>query len=69
MVEDVIESLEDHGVRRVVLSNGHLEPAHVAILRGVAGDRPAIAPTQAQVLFPDNTRRIPPRRARPRART
>ena len=29
LVEDVIASLEQEGVRQIVLVNGHLEPAHV----------------------------------------
>lgn len=57
LLEDVVESLEDQGVRYVVFSNAHLEPAHVAILRGVAGDAAEPRPHHAQVLFPDNTRR------------
>ncbi len=57
LLEDVVESMEEQGVRRVVFSNGHLEPEHVQILRGVAGDYPEITPIRAQVLFPDNTRR------------
>jgi creatinine amidohydrolase len=57
LLEDVIESLEDQGVRYIVFSNAHLEPAHVAVLRGVAGDAAEPGPHRAQVLFPDNTRR------------
>ena len=57
LLEDVVESLEDQGVRRIVFSNAHLEPAHVAILRGVAGDKAELGPHSAQVIFPDNTRR------------
>jgi creatinine amidohydrolase len=57
MLEDVVESLSDQGVRRLVLSNGHLEPEHVKVLRGVAKDYPAITRDEAQVVFPDNTRR------------
>ncbi len=57
LLEDVVESLEDQGVRRIVFSNGHLEPEHVAILRGVALDSPELTKLRAQVLFPDNTRR------------
>jgi creatinine amidohydrolase len=44
-------------VRRIVFSNGHLEPAHVAVLRGVALDHERLGEFDAQVLFPDNTRR------------
>jgi creatinine amidohydrolase len=57
LLEDVVESLEEQGVRRIVFSNAHLEPAHVAILRGVAGDAAERRPHKAQVVFPDNTRR------------
>lgn len=57
LLEDVIESLEDQGVRRIVFSNAHLEPEHVKILRGVAADYPELGDARAQVLFPDNTRR------------
>lgn len=57
LLEDVVESLEDQGVRRIVFSNAHLEPEHVKILRGVAGDSSEIGKHKAQVLFPDNTRR------------
>lgn len=57
LLEDVVESLEDQGVRYIVFSNAHLEPAHVQILRGVAGDSAEPREHQAQVLFPDNTRR------------
>lgn len=57
VLEDVVESLEDQGIRRVVFSNAHLEPDHVKILRGVAADHPERTAHKAQVLFPDNTRR------------
>src|SRR5262245_40740432 len=52
LLEDVIESLEDQGVRRVVFVNAHLEPEHVAVLRGVAGDFTEITREHAQVVFP-----------------
>ena len=57
VLEDIVQSLEEQGVRRVVFSNGHLEPAHVKVLRGVASDHPERTKRLAQVLFPDNTRR------------
>lgn len=57
LLEDVVESLEEQGVRRVVFSNAHLEPEHVQVLRGVASDKPALTADEAQVVFPDNTRR------------
>lgn len=57
VLEDLIESLQQQGVRRVVLSNGHLEPEHVAVLRGVCLDHARITAEKAQVIFADNTRR------------
>ena len=48
---------QQEGVRQVVFSNGHLEPEHVKVLRGVAGDHAERGEGRAQVLFPDNTRR------------
>jgi creatinine amidohydrolase len=56
-LEDVVTSLEEQGVRRIVFSNGHLEPEHVKVLRGVALDHAERTREKAQVLFPDNTRR------------
>lgn len=57
LLEDVVTALEQQDVRQVVFSNGHLEPAHIEVLRGVAGDHPERGKETAQVLFPDNTRR------------
>lgn len=57
LLEDLVTSLEEQGVRRVVFSNGHLEPEHVKVLRGVALDHAVLTREKAQVLFPDNTRR------------
>jgi creatinine amidohydrolase len=57
LLEDIVEALEQQGVRRVVFSNGHLEPAHVAVLRGVALDHERQSELDAQVLFVDVTRR------------
>ncbi|MSR62174.1 MAG: creatininase family protein [Planctomycetes bacterium] len=57
VLDDIVESLEEQGVRRVVFSNAHLEPAHVNVLRGVAMDHATRTKEKAQVLFPDNTRR------------
>jgi creatinine amidohydrolase len=57
VLDDVVESLEEQGVRRIVFSNAHLEPAHVKVLRGVAMDHAERTKEKAQVLFPDNTRR------------
>lgn len=57
LLEDVVESLEEQGVRRIVFVNAHLEPAHVQVLRGVAGDKSERTKHLAQVIFPDNSRR------------
>jgi creatinine amidohydrolase len=57
LLEDVVERVEQHDVRQIVFSNGHLEPKHVEILRGVTLDHPKRGRQTAQVLFPDNTRR------------
>ncbi|MEO6707998.1 MAG: creatininase family protein [Planctomycetota bacterium] len=57
LVEDVIEALEQEGVRQIVLVNGHLEPAHVAVLRGVVLDHAKRTALKAQAILADNTRR------------
>ena len=57
VLEDIVCSLEEQGLRRIVFSNGHLEPAHVNVLRGVTLDHAVRTAEKAQVLFPDNTRR------------
>jgi creatinine amidohydrolase len=57
LLEDIVNALEQHDVRQVVFSNGHLEPAHVEVLRGVALDHAERGKQKAQVLFPDNTRK------------
>ena len=38
-----------------MFANGHLEPEHVAVLRGVALDHAKRGVDEAQVVFPDNT--------------
>ena len=57
LLEDIIESLEEAGVRHVVFSNGHLEPGHIEVLRGLPLDYQEQKKGSAQVIFPDNTRR------------
>lgn len=57
LLEDLVESLTQEGVRRIVFVNGHLEPAHVAVLRGVAMDHAERTALDAQVVFVDHTRR------------
>ena len=57
LLEDLVLGLEQQGVRRIVFANGHLEPAHVAVLRGVALDHAAGAGDAARVVHVDVTRR------------
>lgn len=57
LVEDVIEALQQEGLRQIVLVNGHLEPAHVAVLRGVVLDHASRGPGKAHALLADVTRR------------
>ncbi|MBI5364646.1 MAG: creatininase family protein [Planctomycetes bacterium] len=57
LVEDVINALEQEGVRQIVLVNGHLEPAHVQVLRGVVLDHAERTEQRAQAVFADVTRR------------
>lgn len=57
LIEDIVESLQQHSVERVVLCNAHLEPKHVAILRGVCLDHARRGGGKAELIFPDITRR------------
>ncbi len=57
LVEDVVESLQQHTVECLVLCNAHLEPKHVNVLRGVCLDHAVRGGGKAQLLFPDITRR------------
>jgi len=57
LVEDVVNSLEQQEVRQVVLVNGHLEPEHVRILRGLVADHPERGPQRAQVVLADVSRK------------
>jgi creatinine amidohydrolase len=61
LLEDVVEALGQEGAQRIVLSNAHLEPAHIEIIRALVLDFPAPQPgprfDKPHVIFPDNTRR------------
>lgn len=57
LVEDIVESLQQHGVERVVLCNAHLEPKHLGVLKGVGLDHAVRGGGKAQLIFPDVTRR------------
>lgn len=57
LLEDVVNSLEQQEVRQIVFVNGHLEPAHVAVLRGVVLDHARRAPGKAHAILADVTRR------------
>jgi creatinine amidohydrolase len=54
-IEDIARSLARHGVRALVLANGHHDPAHVRALREAA--RQIDAERSAVIVFPDLTRR------------
>ena len=57
LVEDVIVALELQGVEHVLIVNGHLEPAHVDVLRGVLLDHAQRGPRKAHAILADVTRR------------
>jgi len=57
LVEDVVTSLEQQDVLQVVLVNGHLEPEHVRVLRGLVKDHPKRGRQQAQVVLADISRK------------
>jgi creatinine amidohydrolase len=57
LVDDVIVTLEQQGIERVLIVNGHLEPAHVEVLRGVLLDHAVLAPKRAHAVLADVTRR------------
>lgn len=57
LLEDVIEALEQEGLRQIVLVNGHLEPAHVEVLRGVVLDHARRDAIKAQAIVADVSRR------------
>jgi creatinine amidohydrolase len=61
LVEDILLALGQEGCKRVVMSNAHLEPAHIKVLRSLVLDfeGPDCHPdtTAPHVIFPDNTRR------------
>lgn len=55
MVFETARAISKLGFDRVVLTNAHLEPAHIAMLRGVVERfKQEVGPT---LLFPDKTRR------------
>ncbi len=57
ILDDMINSLAEQGVRQVVFSNGHLESEHVGVLRGVILDHTQRGHDKAHAIFPDNTSR------------
>ncbi len=50
MIEDIRDATVSRAVTPLVLSNAHLDPAHVGVLRGLAANDP-------RIVFPDVTRR------------
>lgn len=57
LVEDVIVGLELQGIEHVLIVNGHLEPAHVEVLRGVLLDHAERGHRKAHAILADVTRR------------
>ena len=61
LLEDICEGIGQEGVSRIVLSNAHLEPAHIEIIRSLvldfAGPSDERCRDNPHVIFPDNTRR------------
>ncbi len=57
LVEDVIVALELQGIEHVLIVNGHLEPAHVEVLRGVLLDHAQRGPRKAHAVLADVSRR------------
>lgn len=61
LLEDIVEALGQEGSMRIVLSNAHLEPAHIEIIRSLVLDFPGPGDPHRghlpHVIFPDNTRR------------
>lgn len=53
LLEDIVTSLEEQGITRVVFITGHLDPAHTKVLRNLLLDYAQRGKEQAQVLFPD----------------
>jgi creatinine amidohydrolase len=56
IVEDVVESLQEQGVRRLVLCNALFEAEHLRILEGLAADFPARGEEHLQVLLPEGAK-------------
>jgi creatinine amidohydrolase len=56
-IEDIALSLQQDDVRRMMISNGHLEPAHIKVLRNICVDYSECGPGKCEIVFADNTRR------------
>lgn len=52
-VEDLLLSLQQDGVRQLLICNAHLEAEQLRLLRGLAADYPVRSPGRCQLLFPD----------------
>jgi len=57
MIDDIAASLEEQGVRRIVIVNSHFEPQQVKTLRGVVLDHAVLTHQKAQVVLADPLRR------------
>ncbi len=56
-LEDLVLSLQQDDVRQLVISNGHLEPEHIRVLRNICVDYADRGRGRCQIIFADNTRR------------
>jgi creatinine amidohydrolase len=57
LLEDLVESLSEQGVRQVLLCNAHLETGQIKVLRGIAKDYAEPRAGKATVRLVDITRR------------
>jgi len=57
LIDDVVASLEEQGVRRICMTNAHLEPEQVRVLRGVVLDHAKITTNNAQLVLADHLKR------------
>lgn len=60
LLDDLVTSLEQEGVRRVVFASAHLEPQHLRVLEGVALDHDGRPPGRARVVVLDTARAVSP---------
>lgn len=57
LLDDVVTSLQEQGVRRICMTNAHLEPEQVRVLRGVVLDHAQVTKIRAQLVLADHLKR------------